>query len=102
MSLDPEQLQAVVEWHSLYLRGCLVCQCRDYVIEGVVAMPELGPSGPSLTRGLPAVPIVCRNCGHIIFVSATALKFIQAAEPTSEVPAAGQDAPREPREERQP
>src|SRR5262249_52644175 len=96
MPLDPKQRRAVVEWCDLYLMGCPVCQCRDYVFECVVAMPEVGPAGLSATRGVPVVPIVCRSCGYTILVSAAAMKLVPGMRPTVKAPrtpAAGQDPP---------
>jgi hypothetical protein len=96
MPLDPDQRRAVLDWCDLYLKGCPVCQCHDYVCECVVAMPDLGPDGPSATRGLPVVPIVCRSCGYTVLVSATAMKLVPGMRPTVKVPrvpGAGQDPP---------
>jgi hypothetical protein len=85
MPLDPNQRRAVIEWCDLYLRDCPVCQCRDYVFECVVAMPEVGPAEPPEIRGIPVVPIVCRSCGYTILVSATAMRLAPGMQPTARI-----------------
>lgn len=81
MALDEEQRREIVEWYELYVKKCPLCDCEEYLLEAMVGMPELLASGPNPKGGLPVVPIVCKNCGYTILISATAMKFYKPMRP---------------------
>jgi hypothetical protein len=79
--LNPEQRQEVIDWYALHVKACPLCECGEYLIESVVGMPEILPTGLSEAGGYVGVPVVCKSCGYTIFVSATALKFFRPVNP---------------------
>lgn len=58
---------------------CALCGNNNWVIENrVFYMPEFH-KGETVIGGnvYPVVPIICSNCGHVLFVSAVASKLIE-------------------------
>jgi predicted nucleic-acid-binding Zn-ribbon protein len=81
MALDEEQQQTARDWYSLHVKQCPLCACAEYMIEAVVGMPEVLPTGLNPNGGFVVVPIVCLSCGYTILVSATSLKFFKPMRP---------------------
>jgi predicted nucleic-acid-binding Zn-ribbon protein len=74
MSLNQQQEQLVRDWLQAkqVVKQCPACQAEEWVILEIVEAPVRWP--PELHSGGPdfsLVPRGCRNCGYIMFFSAT-------------------------------
>src|SRR5262249_8487561 len=87
MSLDRDAQQAVIDWYNLYVKACPLCSSSEFMIEAAAIMQtfDLNLKLPVEGQGVPVVPIVCKNCGYVVLVSAIALKFLPPSTPLSKI-----------------
>lgn len=74
VTLTPQQLQTVRSWMQQKFpqgRLCDACHQNDWDASGVVGMLEVDSTGTFRLGGaaVPVIPLLCRNCGTIWFVS---------------------------------
>jgi hypothetical protein len=87
MALTAEQQELAIKWirEKLSMRSCPSCgQLKGFALGEILALPIVKVSGEGITvdmdNSVPAVPLVCHNCGDIRFFSALAMRLIPESQ----------------------
>lgn len=72
---EPERMETIIRalrksWTKM---ACTACASNQWDVGGEVYLPDFTKTGVNLTRGVPAVVVACKTCGHLMFFASNVL-----------------------------
>ncbi len=89
MELSPEQLGQVIEYLRKWKTAeCAICEHDDWAVASTVfVLPEYNSPRAAVYSNLqvfPVIPLTCKTCGNVLFLSAIAAGVVPGATRSTE------------------
>jgi hypothetical protein len=83
MAAEFEHQPGTIAWLQAKLPNlrCPLCGTEGFIIGELLASPVMLNNVINVAQAVPLVPVVCRNCGHVLLFSAVLMGLAPPSEP---------------------